>query len=235
MAEREADEAAEAMLEGRHFALSAYGAGDVQLKKGSKQDKKGPKTEGPIVDEDPMNKLLGPWTAAGVIAVLNTPADSHVLKTIDALGIEIRRFATAFDVWKYNDGRIEEVEVTGLLGHTDRENNAISVRASLSNEEAAATLVHEVGHMAAGEAETKEEALDQEVDVRVAEEDFRSRHRLDEDVTGARRKDGSIDRKVIDKAVKGSQHYNPTNKKKLKRRWVDRVKAKDWIMPPVIF
>jgi len=167
------------------------------------------------------------WSPTGVMEVLFRHGDAHIVETILDKGITVIRFETAFDTWEYDDGRVEEDELKGLRGNTDPDTNEIRIRRSLSNEEAATTLFHEVSHTTSPEPEY----LEQEIQVRVTTEEFRIRHGLPPSKPGYRRADGTVDEAFIRKEMEGSPHYNPTGRTRIARRYEGEEEIKGWHLP----
>jgi hypothetical protein len=147
-------------------------------------------------------------------------------------GYRIVRFETAYDRWRYDDGRTEEVELRGLRGNTDRDARIIRLRASLNAEEAAATLFHEIRHGLTPEGTTQDEYLEDEISARVHTEEFRIRHGMGPTRQSYRRADGTVDEDAIRRDVRSSPHYNPTGRRRIGRRYVGEARVSGWRPPP---
>lgn len=176
-------------------------------------------------DIDSLSLFSGEWTLAGVQAILHRHGDERIIQTIRDRGIKIIRFETAFDKWRYDDGRVEEVELKGLQGN--REGNKVRIRKSLSNEAAAPTLFHEVSHYTS----TQSDYLEQEIEVRVIEEEFRIRHGLPPSEPDYRKPDSTVNEPAIRRDITGSPHYNPTGRRRIGRRYVGETEIVGWSLP----
>jgi Zn-dependent peptidase ImmA (M78 family) len=117
------------------------------------------------------------WTVEAVKKIISK-TDPQLIKIICNEKIKIISFETAYDKWKYSEGGIEENKVTGLLGHTKREKMEIWLTAAMTNELAAITLFHEMGHITRMPPTTHEEAIDEEINVRVETEAFAIRQSM---------------------------------------------------------
>jgi hypothetical protein len=176
-------------------------------------------------DIDSLSLFSGEWTLAGVQAILHRHGDEHIIQTIRDRGIKIIRFETAFDKWRYDDGRVEENELTGLRGNTA--GIEIRIRKSLSNEEAASTLFHEVSHFTS----TQPDYLEQEIEVRVETEEFQIRHGLPPSGRDYRKPDGTVNEAAIRREITSSPHYNPTGRRRIGRRYVGETEVVGWSLP----
>jgi hypothetical protein len=176
--------------------------------------------------------LTDDWSVTGTKMIVQRHGDAGLLAQVLKLGFKIFRFETGFDKWKYDDGREEENELTGLLGNTDRRSSPkrIRLRKSLHNEQAAATLFHEGTHAISPESKTEAEYLEDEAQARVAEEGFRERHGMEPDDPSYRTAGGKADIAAIRKDVTGSPHYNPKLKKRKRvgRRYVGEQETTGW-------
>jgi Domain of unknown function (DUF4157) len=175
------------------------------------------------------------WTADGVMRILGRQGDERTIATIVDEGYKIISFTTAFDKWRYDDGRVEEEEVTTLKGNTCRVAEAgvcaaheIRLRESLTDEAAAATLFHEVQHVVLGQTTTHTAGLEQEIEARVRTEHFRIRHGMPPARPNYRKPDGTVDVDAIRKSIIGSPHYDPTGRERIRRRYVGERVVPGW-------
>jgi Domain of unknown function (DUF4157) len=178
--------------------------------------------------------LSDPWTVPDTRKILERHGDGGIVGRVLRAGFKFFRFTTAFDKWKYDsDGHTEENEITGLQGNTDRRVSPkrIRLRESLTNEVAASTLYHEGTHAISPETTTQAEYLADETNARVEEEGFRYRHGMEPDEPSYRTAKGKPDRAAIFADVTGSPHYNPTNRKRVGRRYVGEVETTGWDTP----
>ena len=178
-----------------------------------------------------VEALLTNWTVAEVVRILDRHGDAHVIDDLLARGYRIFRFDTAFDRWRYDDGHREEVELTRLYGNTDRDARIIRLRASLTAEEAASTLFHEIRHAMTASARTDDERLEDEISARVREEEFRIRHGMGPARQTYRRADGTVDEAAIRREIHASPHYNPTGRTRIGRRYVGDARVTGWRPP----
>lgn len=176
------------------------------------------------------NAKLGGWKVAEVRALIKE-TNPEVISLMCKDGIKINTFDTAYDKWRYDDGREVENELKGLYGNTQRDQKTIRIRRELSSEEAAATLFHEMGHWKRPEPATREEALQQEIDVRVEEEKFRYAHHMPPAEKEYRTKDGKPNRAFIEKEITASPHYNPVGRQRIGRRYVGDDTTSGWCPP----
>jgi hypothetical protein len=174
--------------------------------------------------------LSDEWSVPETKKINTRFGDGGVLKRVLAAGFRIFRIDTAFDKWEYNGGRQEEEELTGLLGNTDARATPkrIRLRKSLTNEVAASTLFHESDHALAPAPSTQDEYLEGEVHARVEGEGFAFRHGMPETEPGYRTADNKPDVDAIRRDMKGSDHYNPTDRKRIGRRYVGETETKGW-------
>ena len=105
------------------------------------------------------------------------------------------------------------------------------MRKELSSKDAASTLFHEMSHWKHSESVTREESLQEEIDVRVEEDQFRIANDMPPSQKDYRTKDGKTDRSAIDKSIRNSPHYNPTNRKRIGRRYVGDKSTSGWCPP----
>lgn len=174
--------------------------------------------------------LSDEWSVPETKKINQRHGDGGVLQRVLAAGFKIFRFETAFDKWKYDSGRVEENELTGLLGNTDRNASPkrIRLRKSLPNEQAASILFHESDHALAPEANTQDEYLEGEIHARVEAEGFAFRHGMPEAEPGYRTPEGKADVDAIRRDVRGSDHYNPTARTRIGRRYVAETETTGW-------
>lgn len=181
--------------------------------------------------ERAVEALVTNWTVAEVVRILDRHGDAHVIDDLLARGYRIFSFETAFDRWLYDDGRREDVELTGLRGNTDRDVRVIRLRADLNSEEAASVLFHEVRHAVSPAARTQDEYLEEEIQARVATEEFRIRHGMGPTSESYRRPDGTVDEDAIRREIYASPHYNPTGRRRIRRRYVGEARVRGWRPP----
>ena len=186
-----------------------------------------------LIDEQDVASIGmgGEWTVAETKKINERHGDGDVLKRVLSAGFKIFRFEAAFDKWRYHaDGRIEENEVTGLQGNTDRRTvpKRIRLHKNLTNENAARTLYHESDHALAPEPTTDAEYLEGEVQARVKGEEFGDRHGLPEYEKGYRTKKGKPDVGAIRADVTGSDHYNPSTRDRIGRRYQGETLTAGW-------
>ncbi|HYO53140.1 hypothetical protein [Archangium sp.] len=170
------------------------------------------------------------WTVAEVKTIISK-TDPKVIEEICNGKIKIITFDTAYDKWKYDDGREEEDELKGLLGNTIRDKKEIRIRNSMTSQEAASTLFHEMGHMTRKAPSTQEGYLQEEIDVRVETEEFRIRQGMASTAKGYRTPAGKVDRAFIENQIKNSTHYNPKGRKRIGRRYVGEAIPSGWCPP----
>ncbi len=171
--------------------------------------------------------LATEWTAEGVMEILNRQGDTDTVRTIVDRGLRILKFDRAFDTWQYDDGRVEEVEIPGLLGNTAVPE--IRIRSNLTNERAATTIYHEAHHVTSAVTDY----LEQEISVRVETEAFAIRHGLPETGRGYRTPEGTPNEPAIRTSVETSSHYNPKGRTRIGRRYepVPQPKVTGWHVP----
>ncbi|MDX2152673.1 MAG: DUF4157 domain-containing protein [Bryobacteraceae bacterium] len=169
-----------------------------------------------------FNESEAPWTPEAVVSII-ARTNPEVIRELMDSGWTVIRFDTAFDTWKYDDGREEEVELTGLLGNTRRDKKEIRLRSELSNKEAASTLVHESTHARM----PLPDYLEDEIQARVVTEKFHIAQGWDESGPGFRNADGTVNEAEIRRKITGSSHYNPVGRKRIGRRYVGEKKVKD--------
>jgi hypothetical protein len=174
------------------------------------------------------------WSAEGVAKIIYSQGDQATLEDFLKKGNKIYRFTSAYTSWRYPDGKVVE-EKTGLDGNTGEDPvtkvKIIRLRTDLANEEAAATLFHELGHYSRGDTTTNKEYLDQEIAVRIDEEKFRIKHGMPEGEPGYRKADGTVDEDAIRLNIETSTHYNPTTRKWAGRRYEGDKEETGWKAP----
>jgi Domain of unknown function (DUF4157) len=150
-------------------------------------------------------------------------------------GIRIVTFETAFDTWKYDTGQIREEEVTGLRGNTDHPGGTIRLNQALSAEDMAETLYHELQHWSHRQDPTGPRGLESEIQARIATERLAIERGRPPTRPGYRTADGRVDEAAIRRDITGSQHYNPTNREWVSRRYVGEtvIPADLFVCPPI--
>ena len=175
--------------------------------------------------------LSDAWSVAETKKISRRHGDGGILKQVLDAGFAIFRFETAYDKWKYHsDGHEEEEELTGLQGNTDRDvaPKRIRLRNSLTNENAARTLFHESDHALAPEPTTDAEYLEGEVHARIKGEEFGDRHGMPEYQPGYRGAKGKPNASFIRGEIAGSDHYNPTTRDRIGRRYEGETITAGW-------
>jgi hypothetical protein len=167
------------------------------------------------------------WTVEGVKKIMVRHGDQAALKVITDLGYKIIRVDQVFEKWQYADGSIREEEIIGWGGNTDKVDKKIRIFKTLTNEEAASVLFHELDHATSGI-----EGGEGEVHARVEAEKFGIRHGLPEVEKGYRKPDGTIDEAKIRGEIVGSPHYSPDPAVRQRvpggRRYVGEVEVPGW-------
>ena len=129
---------------------------------------------------------LGLWTKDGVLKVLCCKADEWVVD--DCLS---KRKVFSFDEIKVSYDKYEKLPSGGKgknLGKYEytlngKNDGNIWIRSALGDDEAASTFLHECEHARM----TGKSVFEEEIDVRVAEEEFRIRHGMPEKLPGSRK------------------------------------------------
>lgn len=134
-------------------------------------------------------------------------------------GVRIVLFNKAFDKWRYDDGHVEENEITGLRGNTDRQASTIRLQASLGAEQMAVTLFHELQHWIHGRDPAGPTGLESEVQARIATEQLAIERGRPPTVPGYRTADGRVDEAAIRASMASSPHYSPTGRRRIGRRY----------------
>jgi len=202
-------------------APAATGLGLQLSSCGSKKEEKAASK----APERAPDEFASPWKAEAVAAIL-AKTNPEVIQFIVDEGWTIVRFEKAYDKWEHADGSVTENEIPGLRGNTRRDQKKIRLRTDLTNREAASTLFHEAQH-----ARSSESGLEDEINARIATEEFHIRQGWPESVPGYRNPDGTVNQEKIRKSVTGSQHYNPTGKKRIGRRYEGEKVVGGWKRP----
>jgi hypothetical protein len=168
------------------------------------------------------------WSVESVMKVLYSKGDEHVVRTIIDKGYTIISFEAAYDTYRYPDGKEAEVPVEGLKGSHERDKKEIRILETLTTQEAATALFHEVGHAARPGSQDR---LEQEIEVRIATEEFLIKHGWPPFEPEYRNADGTINKDAIRKDVMGSDHYNPKGRKWVRRRYEGEKKVTGWKLP----
>lgn len=157
-----------------------------------------------------------------------------IVERIEADGVKIVLFETAFDKWKYDDGRIEENELTGLRGNTEVDEKTIRLRRSLSTEDMMMTLFHEMQHWGHYQDPAGPRGLESEIQARIASEQLAIERGKPATGPGYRTAEGTVDEAKIRAAMAASPHYSPTGRERIGRRYVGETPiAGPWICPPL--
>ena len=101
----------------------------------------------------------------------------------------------------------------------------------MSDDQAALTLFHELNHWGRPETTTREEYLDEEVDVRVQTEDFAISANLPATRPDYRNPDGSVNQQAIHDSVYNSPHYNPSGRHRVGREYAGEIETSGWRLP----
>ena len=153
------------------------------------------------------------WSEQGVKEIIgNNPLLNQEVTVI--------RFTSALDQWEDSSGDRTWEVIKGLRGNTVKPAKEIRIRGDLSNEQAAATLIHELEHLSRQPATTREEYLVEEIDVRVATEEWAILNGKPETGRGYRNSDGTVNRTLIESKLRNSDHYNPDNRTRTNRAYV---------------
>ncbi|MFH7319093.1 DUF4157 domain-containing protein [Desulfurivibrio sp. D14AmB] len=182
-----------------------------------------------------LTMLVGslPWNPNTIVTFLARRGDQDTIQSLLAAGYGIYRFTTTMVTWRDNATGVEtEEDETGSLGgtcETGREMGCVGareilIRTGLPTDEAASTLFHERGHVISGEPDY----LEQEIQVRIDEENFRIRHNMPEAEPGYRNPDGTVNEAAIRLSVTGSDFYNPTTRTMVALRDTGRRRTLGW-------
>jgi hypothetical protein len=174
-----------------------------------------------------------PWSPNTIVTLLTSKGDQTIIEPLLNQGYSIARFETAYFNWLYDDGTQREEEATGLYGATCPDRSylgcvyapQILIRTGLLTNEAASTLFHETGHVTS----TEPDELEQEIQVRINEEEFRIRHGMPPGGPGYRHPDGTVNEAAIRQSVTGSSVYNPTGRTMVAMRYRGRQRTSGWV------
>ena len=170
------------------------------------------------------------WTVKTVKKII-LKTDVQVIKAICDEKIKIITFETAYDKWKCNNGQVKENEVIGLHGNSRRDMKKIRLAANMNNEQTAITLFHEMGHLTRMPPTNSEEALQEEIEIRVETEEFAIRQGMLPTSLGYRTANGKVDHAFIEAQVRNCSHYNPFDAKLVSRRYVGEKDIIGWCPP----
>jgi len=174
-----------------------------------------------------------PWNPNTMVTFLASSGDQNVIQSLLNAGFSIIRFSTAFFTWRDNaSGAETEEEATGLMGETCAtgqvmgcaRGSEILIRSGQNTNEAASTLLHERGHVVSNEPDY----LEQEIQIRIAEEEFRIRHNMPPGGPGYRNPDGTVNEAAIRQSVIGSNVYNPSTRRMIGLRYQGRRRTSGW-------
>jgi hypothetical protein len=167
------------------------------------------------------------WTPQSLMQVYYSKGDEDVIKTLLDSGYTVYSFEQAFDLLKLPDGSTKEEEVWTLQGSQDPKTNEIYLPAILTTEQAATALYHEVDHIKRAGVKDRNE---QEIQVRIATEEFNLKHGFPPFEREYRNADGTINKDAIRKDVQGSGHYNrkKSGVEFISRRYEGKKKAVGW-------
>ncbi len=168
------------------------------------------------------------WTVESLVKVFTSKGDDEVIKAINDNGYTIISFETAYDTWRYPDGREVEIEIEGLQGNTKRDTKEIRLREALTTQQAATALHHEVGHVI---RPADQNYLEQEIEVRIATEEFLIKHGWPPFDPTYRNGDGSVNKEAIRADIMGSSHYNPIDRRRIRRRYEGEKTTTGWKLP----
>lgn len=180
--------------------------------------------------EEAAIESMGTWTPKGVMKIVFRHGDAGAIEFIVREGYKVISFTKAFDKFRLADGSIEEAEIPNLAGNACRvvspicsKEKEIRINAALTDDDASATLVHEVSHA---------QARKSEVDARIEEEKFRIRHGMAEGGEDYRKPDGTINVAAIRGEISTSSHYNPpATRPRVGRRYEGEKEVKGWHLP----
>ena len=186
-----------------------------------------------LFDKQEMESLApnADWTVTETRKLNARHGDGGLLQRVLSAGFQIFRVAAAIDTWKYfSDGREEDEEVAGFEGNTDHEETPKRIRlvSNMTDESAARALYHECDHALSPEPVTDPEYLDAEVHARVKGEEFGDRHGLPQYEKRYRSRRGKPRIWSITRDVKKSSHYNPTDRKRVDRRYTGEELTSGW-------
>jgi hypothetical protein len=145
-------------------------------------------------------------------------------------GIQLIGFRTAYDTWRYDDGRVEEVTIPGLRGNTRHAQKEIRLNEALGIEAMAETLFHELQHWAHRQDPAGPRGLESEIQARIATEELAIERGRPPTRAGYRTADGRVDEAAIRRDMAASPHYSPTGRTRIGRRYEGETPITD---PPV--
>jgi len=150
-------------------------------------------------------------------------------------GIRIVCFRTGLDTWQYDDGRVEEVPISGLRGNTDHAGRTIRLNEALTVDEMAETLYHELQHWAHRQDPAGPRGLESEIQARIATEQLAIERGRPPTRPNYRTADGRVDEAAIRRDMAASPHYSPTGRRRIGRRYEGEtpVPAPLLICPPI--
>ncbi len=153
----------------------------------------------------------------------------HVIQMLNDKSYKVKTFTGATDYWKDDiTGKITKTDLSkSLRGNTVKRTNTIRLNKNLPIEKAAMTLYHELHHAFSKEPDY----LKQEIEVRIASEQFAIDNNLSETAPNYRTKSGEVDKKYIENQINGSSHYNPTGRSRVKRTYSGEKFIGPWIVP----
>lgn len=164
----------------------------------------------------------------GLMNFFYEKGDVTTINIIITNGLTIQTFTGAFDTWQYDDGRIEDTDLsTTLRGNTSPSGTTIRLNANIPLDSAAMTLYHELAHVTSAEPVY----LEQEIQVRVQTEQYAIDHGLPTTGRNYRKADGTVNEPVIRAGIMGSNHYNPTGRTRLNRRYEGDAVIGPWALP----
>ncbi|CAN7554205.1 eCIS core domain-containing protein [Mesorhizobium sp. LjNodule214] len=143
----------------------------------------------------------------------------EAFEMIDRDGVQLVGFKTGLDTWRYDDGRVEEVPITGLRGNTDVANRTIRLNEALPAQTMAETLFHELQHWAHNRDPAGPRGLESEIQARIATEQLAIERGRPPTGPGYRTADGRVDEAAIRRAMASSSHYSPVGRQRIGRRY----------------
>jgi hypothetical protein len=153
-----------------------------------------------------------------LIMCMNTRM-SEAFDLIARDGLQIVFFRTGFDTWRYPDGRIEEVAITGLRGNLNKDTRTIRLNEALTVQIMAETLYHELQHWVHHQDPAGPRGLESEIQARIATEQLAIERGRPPTGPGYRTTDGRVDEAAIRAQMASSSHYSPTGRKRIARRY----------------
>ncbi len=169
-----------------------------------------------------------------ILSMCRRDDTKQILERIERDAVQIVLFETAFDKWKYDDGREEQNELRGLSGNTEPATRKIRLRQSLPVDEMMMTLYHEMQHWIHRQAPRGPRGLESEIQARIASERLAIDSGRPPTRTGYRKADGTVDEAFIRAEINASPHYNPTGRERIGRRYEgETVVSGPWTCPPI--